>query len=275
MDDANVNDTPPLSEPPSVEETVSEDIIKEGVIPEETFSDDLKDVSPDHTIPIIVGVAVGILTLLLIYLFTKRRSLGRDVLITGICDSGKTTILSQLVSGKTGQTYTSMNHNRFSLPVENKAAVELVDVPGSDRVRGQVIDQFSGSARAVVFVVDSNTVSKQVRDVAEYLHFLLTNKNINSNSPPLLIVCNKQDSGMAKSSGAVKALLEKEIEKVRMTRSNQLAGTQNESRDSVFLGREGKTFELKDLGCKVDFEEASALELDSLKGVRQWISDMA
>ena len=128
----------------------------------------------------------------MIYLFI-------DVLITGICDSGKTTILSQLVSGKTGQTYTSMNHNRFSLPVENKAAVELVDVPGSDRVRGQVIifihaiwvlmivkyvqviDQFSGSARAVVFVVDSNTVSKQVRDVAEYLHFLLTNKNINSN----------------------------------------------------------------------------------------------
>ena len=90
-----------------------------------------------------------------------------------------------------------MNHNRFSLPVDNKAAVELVDVPGSDRVRGQVIlqipkykqlvncfqviDEFSGSARAVVFVVDSNTVSKQVRDVAEYLHFLLTNKNINSN----------------------------------------------------------------------------------------------
>ena len=61
-----------------------------------------------------------------------------DVLITGICDSGKTTILSQLVSGRTVQTYTSMNHNKFPLPVENKAAVELVDVPGSDRVRGQV-----------------------------------------------------------------------------------------------------------------------------------------
>ena len=35
-------------------------------------------------------------------------------------------------------------------------------------------------------------------------------------SPPLLIVCNKQDSGMAKSSGAVQALLEKEIEKVKI-----------------------------------------------------------
>ncbi len=69
-----------------------------------------------------------------------------DVLITGICDSGKTTILSQLVSGKTRQTYTSMNHNRFSLPVDSKAAVELVDVPGSDRVRGQVILQISDQA---------------------------------------------------------------------------------------------------------------------------------
>jgi signal recognition particle receptor subunit beta len=275
MDDVDIKDMPQPGEAPLVHEAGSEDIIKEKVVHEENFSDGLKDVNPDNTIPILVGVAVGVLTLLLIYLFTKRRSLGRDVLITGICDSGKTTILSQLVSGKTRQTYTSMNHNRFSLPVDSKAAVELVDVPGSDRVRGQVIDEFSGSARAVVFVVDSNTVSKQVRDVAEYLHFLLTNKNIHSNSPPLLIVCNKQDSGMAKSSGAVQALLEKEIEKVRMTRSNQLAGTQNESRDSTFLGKEGKTFELRDLGCKVDFEEASALELDSLKGVRQWISDIA
>ena len=77
MDDVNVKDTPSPSEAPLVEETVSEDIIKERVIPEEPFNDDLKDLSPDNTIPILVGVAVGILTLLLIYLFTKRRSLGR------------------------------------------------------------------------------------------------------------------------------------------------------------------------------------------------------
>ena len=73
---------------------------------------------------------------------------------------------------------------------------------------------FSSSTRAMVFVVDSNTVSKQIRDVAEYLHFLLTDKNIINNRPSLLILCNKQDSGLAKSSSAVQALLEKEIEKV-------------------------------------------------------------
>ena len=102
-------------------------------------------------------------------------------MLCGICDSGKTTILSQLIAGKTVQTYTSMQHNKFQFSLENKNPVNLVDVPGNDRVRGQVVDQFSSSARAIVFVVDSNTVSKQIRDVAEYLHFLLTNKNILNN----------------------------------------------------------------------------------------------
>ena len=65
--------------------------------------------------------------------------------------------------------------------VTDKPAVSLVDVPGNDRVWGETVDMFSGTARGLVFVVDSNTVSKQIRDVAEYLHFLLTNKNIMNN----------------------------------------------------------------------------------------------
>ena len=77
MDDVNIKDTPPPSEAPSVQETGSEELIKERVIHEENFSDGLKDGSTDNTIPILAGVAVGILTLLLIYLFSKRRSLGR------------------------------------------------------------------------------------------------------------------------------------------------------------------------------------------------------
>lgn len=250
-------------------EKIAEKVVKESFT-------DTGDIDVDNTIPIIVGVGVGLLTLLLIYLFSRRRSLGRDVLLCGISDSGKTTILSQLVAGKPVQTYTSMQHNKFPYSLDNgKAALALVDVPGSDRVRGQVVDKFSGSARAIVFVVDSNTVTKQVRDVAEYLHFLLTNKNIVNNSPPMLILCNKQDSGLAKGAGAVQGLLEKEIEKVRLTRSNQLAGTQTESRDHVFIGKQGKQFELSDLGCKVDFLESSALELDTLQSVKKWISAIA
>ena len=104
-----------------------------------------------------------------------------DVLICGVCDSGKTTLLSQLISGKVVQTYTSMTHNKMTFPVENKTSVELVDVPGHERVRGQVIETFSGSARAVIFMVDSNTISKQIRDVAECLHSILSQKLISRN----------------------------------------------------------------------------------------------
>jgi len=267
-----VEDALPVDIETEMQNDSTEDIIENIKV---TYEEIPSDAAPDKTIPILVGVGVGLLTLLLIFLFTRRKSLGRDILIVGTCDSGKTTILSQLCSGKTVQTYTSMQHNKVAYMVTDKPAVSLVDVPGNDRVRGETVDMFSGSARGLVFVVDSNTVSKQIRDVAEYLHFLLTNKNIMNNSPPLLILCNKQDSGLAKGATAVQTLLEKEIEKVRMTRSNQLAGTQAESRDIVFLGREGKLFELNDLDCKVDFLESSALELDSLNGVKKWIQEVA
>lgn len=102
-------------------------------------------------------------------------------MICGVCDSGKTTLFSQLISAKLVQTYTSMTHNQMTLPVEGKASVELVDVPGHERVRGQVLETFSSSARAVIFVVDSNTVSKQIRDVAECLHSILSLETISKN----------------------------------------------------------------------------------------------
>merc|ERR1719433_1337035 len=213
--------------------------------------------------------------LLIFYLYSRKRRLGRDVLICGISDSGKTTLFSQLVSGKVVQTYTSMTHNKMPFPVENKASLELVDVPGHERVRGQLLDTFSSSTRALIFMVDSNTVSKQIRDVAECLHSILSQKIISKNSPPVLVLCNKQDADLAKGSTAVQNLLEKEIEKVRMTRSNQLAGIEGEDSGVIFIGKEGKTFEFKDLPSDVQFEESSALDLGTLAGVKKWICDQA
>ena len=80
MDDVIIKDAPQPGEAPLVQETGSNNIIKEKVVHEENFSDGFKDVNPDNTIPLLVGVAVGVLTLLLIYLFTKRRSLGRGMI---------------------------------------------------------------------------------------------------------------------------------------------------------------------------------------------------
>ena len=118
----------------------------------------------------------------------ENKAMIADVLICGISDSGKTTLFSQLVSGKVVQTYTSMTHNKMTFPVENKASVELVDVPGHERLRGQVLDTFSSSTRALVFMVDSNTVSKQIRDVAECLHSILAQKIISKNRWSLVVI---------------------------------------------------------------------------------------
>ena len=116
--------------------------------------------------------------------------------------------------GKPVETYTSMVHNVFPWEVEGKPNLDLVDVPGHERIRGAIVDQFSSSARGIVYMVDSNTVSKQVRDVAEYLHSILSNHAIHKNSPPVLVICNKQDGGLAKTGQLIQTLLEKEIEKV-------------------------------------------------------------
>jgi signal recognition particle receptor subunit beta len=53
-----------------------------------------------------------------------------------------------------------------------------------------------------------------VRDVAEYLHSILTLPTVAANSPPLLVFCNKQDLALAKASVLIKAALEKELDKV-------------------------------------------------------------
>ena len=54
----------------------------------------------------------------------------------------------------------------------------MVDVPGHEWIRDGIVDQFSSSASGIVYMVDSNTVSKQVMDVAEYLYSVLGNGTI-------------------------------------------------------------------------------------------------
>merc|ERR1719464_1104661 len=55
---------------------------------------------------VLVGVLVGLLTLVLIWWWTSRKRLGRVVLVCGVSDSGKTSVLGQLVAGKALETVT-------------------------------------------------------------------------------------------------------------------------------------------------------------------------
>merc|ERR1719454_1523661 len=134
---------------------------------------------------VLVGVVVGLLTLVLIWWWTSRKRLGRVVLVCGVSDSRKTSVLGQLVAGKALETVTSMIENRHTWSTEGGSSVDLVDVPGSERVRGPLVEKYGRGSRGILFVVDSSTVTKQVRDVAEFLHSILSLPAVTSNSPPL------------------------------------------------------------------------------------------
>ena len=78
MDEARIEDIPPSDIPPTPE-TVEEDIeiVMEKVQTEEAFTDEATEPGQDNTVALLVGVAVGVLTLVLIFIYTRRRSLGR------------------------------------------------------------------------------------------------------------------------------------------------------------------------------------------------------
>lgn len=92
-----------------------------------------------------------------------------------------------------------------------QTSLKIIDVPGHERLRYRYFDQFKSVARGIVFVIDSATVQKDIKDVAEFLYICLTDNYVASNMPPVLILCNKQAEITAKGSTVIKLILEKEM----------------------------------------------------------------
>lgn len=164
-----------------------------------------------------VGFILVLLCLLIIYFWTRKlKRGGKTVLLTGICDSGKTSIFTRLTEANPNpdETYTSAKPNEAYIPLKGTtknagSKFHLVDIPGHDRVREKYIDDFKTSLLAIVFVVDSATLSKRLRDVAEFLYSLMRDNDLQR--IPMLIVCHKQDLSLAKGQSVVQRELEKEI----------------------------------------------------------------
>jgi len=237
-------------------------------------TEDILEGFQPQAVPILIGVLVGILTLILIWCWLGRKRLGREILICGACDSGKTTLLGQLVAGKPVETYTSMVENIQPWASAGGPSLQLVDVPGHERIRTSIVERYGAGARGILFVVDSGTLTKQVRDVAEFLHCILSLPSVHGNSPPLMVLCNKQDQGLAKSSQLIQSALEKEMDKVRVSRSNQLDGQEGQAA-TIFLGKEGKAFEFSQLKCRVNFCEGSSQDDETLGPVINWLKEVA
>lgn len=67
------------------------------------------------------------------------------------------------------ETFTSISENIGDYQAEDSGKVlRVIDIPGSERLRGRFFDQYKKSTKGIVFVIDSVTVQKYIRDVAEY-----------------------------------------------------------------------------------------------------------
>lgn len=145
-------------------------------------------------------------------LLFKRKSKGRNVLLVGPTDVGKSTMFGRIVGGKNMQTVTSVIPNEGDyVPSNGRPPLTIKDLPGHERVRIKFWDTNRIGARGIICIVDSAGGNKAVRESAEIIYTVLTDPNVNSVRPNILIYANKQDAPLAKGIDAVKTQLEREL----------------------------------------------------------------
>jgi len=116
----------------------------------------------------------------------------------------------------------------------NQPKFLILDTPGHGKLRHHAISSLKTSTalKGLIFVVDSAAVSSAagLTEAAEYLHEVLLllqkkhtqGKTSKTGTMPVLLAANKQDVFSSLPVGLVKAKLEDEITKVRLTRSKGL-----------------------------------------------------
>ncbi|OQR72128.1 signal recognition particle receptor subunit beta-like [Tropilaelaps mercedesae] len=221
--------------------------------------------------PTVVGIFVSLLIVLLsILVFLRSRTRSRNnVLICGISNAGKTVLYAGLCSGKPVQTYVSIKENQGNCLLANGRSFRLIDIPGNERQRVNIFDNYKATARAIVFVVDAVSFMKELKDVAEYAYTVLADPDTCTRHMPVLFACNKHDDDLAKSSAVIRSNLEKELNVLRKTQTSKLATTEGVQLGHT-LGKENKPFEFNDLPQKIEFVDFSAKQ--GPEAVREWLS---
>lgn len=247
----------------------------------EEFLKTVENLRLDTThLAIFISLFVGLISIVLYLLFKRSSSDKNLVLLLGISNSGKTTLFTQLVYKKTLFTQTSITQNSGTAILETDAKkekrVELVDIPGNDKIRKKFLDTYKKNAKALVFVVDSTTLQKDLKDVALYLYDCLVDDHMSRAKLKVLIVCNKQDIEFAKGESVVRSSLEKEIELLRKISTSALesTGADNKSKTVALRSGSDQLFNFDDLKYfKIDFEESSCQDLASInKTIVSWMN---
>ncbi|KAF2286699.1 hypothetical protein GH714_023706 [Hevea brasiliensis] len=205
-----------------------------------------------------------------------KRTKSSTIVLTGLTGSGKTVLFYQLRDGSSHQgTVTSMEPNEGTFILHSESSkkgkikpVHLVDVPGHSRLRPK-LDEFLPQAAGIVFVVDALEFLPNLRGVSEYLYDILTKASVVKRKVPVLICCNKADKVTAHSKEFIRKQLEKEIDKLRVSRSGiSEADVANE----FTLGIPGEAFSFSHCSNKVTIAESSGLT-GEISQVEQFIRE--
>ncbi|KAJ6797799.1 signal recognition particle receptor subunit beta-like [Iris pallida] len=224
-----------------------------------------------------VGMAIVVFTTVFLVLFQcLKRSKSNTIILAGLSSSGKTTLFYQLRDGSSHQgTVTSMEPNIDTFVLSSEAhkkgkvkPVRVVDVPGHSRLRPQ-LEGFLPQAAGLVFVVDALDFLPNCRATAEYLYDILTAASVVKKKIPIVIVCNKTDKVTAHSKEFIRKQLEKEIEKLRTSRT---AVSTADITDEYTLGMPGQPFTFSQCHSKVSVAEASGLT-GEISQIEQFIRD--
>ncbi|EIN07239.1 P-loop containing nucleoside triphosphate hydrolase protein [Punctularia strigosozonata HHB-11173 SS5] len=254
--------------------------------------------------------------LLALFVYARRssRTRGNAVLLLGASDAGKTAILTTLAYHQTIPTHTSIQINAtvIALP-ESKRSLRLVDVPGHPRIRDQ-FREYLPEAKALMFVVDASTISRNGTAVAEHLHHVLhalSSLPPTQTPPALLILAHKYDAlktGASTASGAntpdqlainrVRSILERELEKRRATHAGsvgmeslggdgeeggELGGLDCAGGGGVFRFADWDGGEVEFLGTSVAYpsekgeatDEMTPSDARGLSSLRQWLDSVS
>lgn len=179
------------------------------------------------------------------------------VLLLGTCESGKTSCFYALKEGSFRDTVSSMKINSSIVNVNNlgvtpnaenqenesdkkkrgEKRIELVDVPGHPRLRRQAFSNYLNKKKQpksrvskIVYFVDCSNIDdpKAKSQSAEFLYEILTDAFVIERRIPILVACNKSDLAVYLKN-YVKKNFEVEIEKIRLTRSQENLNLLSES----------------------------------------------
>ncbi|KAK2616549.1 hypothetical protein QQS21_000592 [Conoideocrella luteorostrata] len=172
------------------------------------------------------------------------------IILLGPANSGKTSLLTLLERGtKPAETHTTQTIQSVELNATTDAKTKgtfrnhedssgtytkflLVDTPGHGKLRNVAMGKLARAEKlkGVVFVVDASAVAVEtltatasyLYDVLLYLQKRASDKGKNKAVIPVLIAANKVELFTALPENLVKAQLEKEISRIRVSRSKRL-----------------------------------------------------